>query len=142
MRCRRSASETIDMRLPTNGSWLLGSIGGIIGTSTLCLPLGSHHDISSEAGGLKSSGNREATKEKVRTRVRNSRGYVSRSMGWLDKSGAKHQTVTRKSGDRKHHSSITSKMPASRQVRKQKKYATMDQQGTAFSFVGGDRYKL
>jgi hypothetical protein len=130
------------MRLPTNGSWLLGSIGGIIGTSTLCLPLGSHHDISSEAGGLKSSGNREATKEKVRTRVRNSRGYVSRSMGWLDKSGAKHQTVTRKSGDRKHHSSITSKMPASRQVRKQKKYATMDQQGTAFSFVGGDRYKL
>jgi hypothetical protein len=79
--------------------------------------------------------------EKARTRVWNSRGYVSRSMCWLDKSGAKCQTVTQKSGDRKHHSGITSKMPASHQMRKQKR-ATVDQQRTVFSFVGGDRYKL
>jgi hypothetical protein len=63
-------------------------------------------------------------------------------MGWLDESGAKRQTITRKSGDRKHHSGITSKMPTIQQMRKQKKRATMKQQGTAFSFVGGDRYKL
>jgi acetolactate synthase small subunit len=56
----------------------------------------------------------------VKTRVRNSRGYVSRSMGWLDKLGAKCQTITQKSGDHKHHSSITSKILASRQVREQK----------------------
>jgi hypothetical protein len=36
-RCRRSASEIIDMWLQANGSWLLGSIGGMIGTATLCL---------------------------------------------------------------------------------------------------------
>ena len=57
--------------------------------NTLSLPLGSHRDLSSEAGGLNGSGNREAAEEKVRARVRNSRGYVSRSMGWLHKSGAK-----------------------------------------------------
>jgi hypothetical protein len=54
--------------------------------NTMYLPLGSHHDLSSEAGGLKSSGNREATKEKARIRVPNSRGYLSINMGWLDKS--------------------------------------------------------
>jgi hypothetical protein len=37
MRCRRSASETTDMWLPMNESFLLGSIDGIIGTTTLCL---------------------------------------------------------------------------------------------------------
>jgi hypothetical protein len=36
-RCKRSNSETTDMWLLANGSWLLGSIGGIIRTSTLYL---------------------------------------------------------------------------------------------------------
>jgi hypothetical protein len=74
--------------------------------NTLSLPLGGHRDLSRKAGGLKCSGNRKAAVEKVRTRVQNSRGYISRSMGWLDKSCARCQTVTRKSGDRKHHSGI------------------------------------
>jgi hypothetical protein len=55
----------------------------------------------------------------VRTRVRNSRGDVSRSMGWRDRSGAKRQTVTReklRSQKSKHHSGITSKMLASHQM--------------------------
>ena len=42
--------------------------------NTLSLPLiGSHRDLSSEASGLKSSGNREAMEEKARIRVQNSR---------------------------------------------------------------------
>ena len=110
-------------------------------SNTLSLPFGGHRNLSGEASGLRSSGNRKVVEEKARTRVQNSRGYVSISMGWLDKSGAKCQTVTQKSGDRKHHSGITSKMPASHQMRKQKR-ATLDQQRTVFSFVGGDRYKL
>jgi hypothetical protein len=36
-RCRRSAMEIIDMWLPANGSWLLGSIGGMIRIATICL---------------------------------------------------------------------------------------------------------
>jgi hypothetical protein len=88
-------------------------------SNTLSLPVGSHRGLSSEVSGLKNSGNRKAAEEKARTRVRNSRGYVSRSMGWLDKSGAKRQAITRKSGERKHHSGITSKIPVSRQMRKQ-----------------------
>jgi hypothetical protein len=104
------------------GEWKL-AIGidwqGDRNSNTLSLLLGSHRGLSSEAGGLKNSGNRKAAEEKARTRVQNSRGYVSRSMGWLDKSGAKRQAVTRKSGDRKHHSGITSKMSVSRQMCKQ-----------------------
>jgi hypothetical protein len=57
--------------------------------NTLSLPIRSHHDLSSEAGGLKSSGNREATEEKARFRVWNSRGYITINMSSLDKSGAK-----------------------------------------------------
>jgi hypothetical protein len=34
--------------------------------STLSLPLGSHRNLSSEAGKLKNSGNREATEEKAK----------------------------------------------------------------------------
>jgi hypothetical protein len=37
MRCGRSASEITDTWLSANGSWLLGSIGGMIETTTLCL---------------------------------------------------------------------------------------------------------
>ena len=58
--------------------------------NTLSLPLEGHCNLSSEASGLKSSGNREEAEEKVRIRVRNSRGYVSISISWLDKSGAKN----------------------------------------------------
>jgi hypothetical protein len=87
--------------------------------NTLSLPFGDHRNLSSEADGLMSSGTRKSTEEKARTRVWNSRGYISRSIGWLDKSGEKRQTVTQKSGDRKHHSGITSKMSASHQMRKQ-----------------------
>jgi hypothetical protein len=36
-RCKRSDSETTDIWLPTNGSWLLGSMGGMIGIVALCL---------------------------------------------------------------------------------------------------------
>jgi hypothetical protein len=91
MRYKRLDSETTDMWLPANRSWLLGSIGEIIGTTTLfrSLPLGSHRNLSSEANGLKDSGNREAAEEKSRIRVQNSRGYISIYMSWLDKSGAK-----------------------------------------------------
>jgi hypothetical protein len=36
-RCRRLASEITDTWLPANGSWLLGSIGRMIGIAALCL---------------------------------------------------------------------------------------------------------
>jgi hypothetical protein len=57
--------------------------------NTLSLPLEGHCNLSSEASGLKSSGNREEAEEKARIRVRNSRGYVSINMSWLDKSSAR-----------------------------------------------------
>jgi hypothetical protein len=109
--------------------------------NTLSLTLGIHHDLSSKAGGLKGSENKEVAEEKARTRVQNSRGYVCRNMGWTDKSGAKCETITQKCGDHKHHSGITSKMPVSHRVREQK-HAIVDQQRAAFLFVGEDRYKL
>jgi hypothetical protein len=92
-------------------------VAGMTGTTTLCVFfLGAI--VVSRARRV-GSGNRKAVEEKARIRVWNSRGYVSKSMGWLDKSGAKRQAVTQKSGDRKHHLGITSKMPANRQMRKQ-----------------------
>jgi hypothetical protein len=51
-RCRRSNPEITDMWLPTNGSWLLGSMGGMVGTAALSLPLGSHHNLSGGTSGL------------------------------------------------------------------------------------------
>jgi hypothetical protein len=70
----------LDIRIDWRNYWNI---------NTLYLPFGSHHDLSSKAGGLKSSGNREATEEKARIRVWNSRGYISINMSWIDKSGAK-----------------------------------------------------
>jgi hypothetical protein len=64
--------------------------------NALSLPLGSHRGLSSDVGGFKNSENRKAVEEKARARVRNSKGYISRSMGWRDKSGAKCEAVTRK----------------------------------------------
>jgi hypothetical protein len=64
-------------------------------SSASSLPLGRHCGLSSDVGGLRNSGNGKVVEEKVRTRVQNSRGDVSRSMSWRDKSGAKRQAVTR-----------------------------------------------
>jgi hypothetical protein len=61
-------------------------------SSTLLSPLGHHRDLSNDASGFRSSGSWKAAEEKARTRVQNSRGDVSRSMGWHVKSGAKRQT--------------------------------------------------
>jgi hypothetical protein len=90
--------------------------------NTLSLPLGSHRGLSSDAGGFRNSRNKKTTEEIARTRVQNSRGDVSRSMGWHDKSGAKRQAVTReklRSHKSTHNSSITSKMSVSRQMHEQ-----------------------
>jgi hypothetical protein len=54
------------------------------------LPLGGHCSLSSEVDRLRNLETREATEEKARVRVQNSRGYVSINMSWLDKSGAKN----------------------------------------------------
>jgi hypothetical protein len=58
-------------------------------SSIMSLPLRRNHGLSNDAGGLKNLGNGKAAEEKARTRVQNSRGDVSGSMGWHDKSGAK-----------------------------------------------------
>jgi hypothetical protein len=117
-----------EIRLKNNGHLITGKRKLAIGvdgpndrsSNTLSFPFGGHHNLSSEVGGLKSSGNREAAEEKARIRVQNSRGHVSINMSWLDKSGSKCQIITRKSGNHKHHSGITSKMPGSLQTHKQK----------------------
>ena len=91
-------------------------------SNALSLPLGSHRGLSSDAGGFRNSGNRKATEEIARTRVQNSRGDISRSMGWRDKSGAKRQAITReklRSHKSTHNSGFTSKMSVSRQMHKQ-----------------------
>jgi hypothetical protein len=58
-------------------------------SSTLFPPLGRHRGLSNDTGGFRSSVNWKAAEEKARTRVQNSMGDVSRSMGWRDKLGAK-----------------------------------------------------
>jgi hypothetical protein len=50
---------------------------------SLSLPLGSHHNLSGGMNRLKNSKNGEATEEKVRFRVRNSRRHVGMSISWL-----------------------------------------------------------
>jgi hypothetical protein len=89
-RCKRSDSETMDMWLPTNGSWLLGSISGIIGTTTLCLfLLGAIAISQAKWAGSRVQETEKRWRKTARIRVQNSRGYVSINMSWLDESGAR-----------------------------------------------------
>jgi hypothetical protein len=60
-------------------------------SSTLFPPLGHHRGLSKQCDGFRNSGNWKAAEGKGRTRVQNSRGDVSRSMGWHDESVAKRQ---------------------------------------------------
>jgi hypothetical protein len=78
------------MWLPANGSWVLESIDEIIGTTTLCLFLLGALTISpAKWVDSRAQETEKRQRKKARIRVQNSRRYVSRNMGWLDKSGAK-----------------------------------------------------
>jgi hypothetical protein len=87
-RCRRSDSEMTDMWLPANGSWLLGSMGGMIGAAALCLFLLGAISISrTEWAGSRIKKTEKRRRRKVRFRVQNSRRHVGISISWLHKSG-------------------------------------------------------
>jgi hypothetical protein len=89
-RCKRLDLETTDMWLPANGSWVLESIDEIIGTTTLCLFLLGALTISpAKWVDSRAQETEKRQRKKARIRVQNSRRYVSRNMGWLDKLGAK-----------------------------------------------------
>jgi hypothetical protein len=60
-------------------------------SNTLFPLLGRHCGLSNDVGEFRNFRNWKEVEEKARTRVQNSRGDVSRSMGWRVKSGAKRQ---------------------------------------------------
>jgi hypothetical protein len=87
-RCRRSGSEMTDMWLPANGSWLLGSMGGMIGIAVLCLfHLGAITISRAEWADSRIQKTEKRRRRKVRFRVHNSRRHVGMSISWLYKSG-------------------------------------------------------
>jgi hypothetical protein len=80
-RCRRSGSEMIDMWLPVNGCWPLGSMGGIIGTAALCLfRLGAITISRVEWVSSRIQKTEKWQRRKVRFRVWNSRRHVDMSI--------------------------------------------------------------
>jgi hypothetical protein len=83
--CQNSHPRQItDMWLPANGSWLLGSMGGMIKTTTLCLfHLGAITISRAERVGSRIQKTEKRRRRKVRFRVRNSRRHVDMSISWF-----------------------------------------------------------
>jgi hypothetical protein len=139
--CKRLDSETTDIWLLASGSWLLGSMGGMIGAATLYLFLLGAIAISQvKWAGSRVQETEKRWRKKARIRVRNSRGHVGINMSWLDKLGAQCQIITRKRGNHKHHSGITSKMPASLQTNKKTRNSRLAKK-LHFLFIRGVRHK-
>jgi hypothetical protein len=139
-RCKRSDLEMTDIWLPANRSWLLGSMGRMIGAAALCLFLLGAITISwAKWAGSRTQKIEKRRRRKARIRVRNLGRHVSTSISWINRSGAKKcQIITRKSKDHNHHSGITSKIPASLQMHKQESMQQRISKRTAFFIHKGE----
>jgi hypothetical protein len=133
------------MWLPAKGSWLLGSIGGMIGIAALCFLLLGTIVISRTMRadlGAQEVGKRQRKKQELGFRTQ---GGTSAEVwvGMLSRAQSGRPMTREKLGSQKskHHSCITSKMLMSHQMQEQSMQQQINRKPSLHS-QGGDHYKL